>query len=1074
MRKKILPGIVIAFMSFVLMFSVFALPASAAASIKKATVSISATYYTYTGKTIKPTVTVKLGKKKLTKDKHYTVSYKNNKSVGKATITVKGKGSYSGTATKSFYIRPKKVTSLKATPYSTKVKLSWSKVTGAKGYQVYKYEDGKWVKQPTVSKTSATVTGLESAKDYKFRVRAYAKSGSKSLYSSAFTVVEATTTIGKATTISAEDITTASAELKWNKVDKADEYRIYLVNEVTNAKKTFTSEETSYTLSGLDSFTDYTVRIRAYNEDKSILGNYSDYYAFKTLPGAVSGLALNNMTAKGATLVWDKMNNVTGYEVQGFEYDAAGKEKAIVKATVKTNAYVINNLTPYVQYAFKVRPYVKTSDGNVYGEFAETGKFTSSIAKVENFTADEITNKTIKLKWSAVSGATGYKLFMNNQQVVLSSPTATEYTAAGLSESTSYNFYIKAYFTAEDGLVHETDSTVLSNIKTDDSRVDSIEFTYKPEAIGPGKTDKVQVRVLPDYAADKTVSYSSSNTGVAKIDSRGEITAIAPGSTTITAKTGDGGKTVSYTLIVKNVVSTAISVPSSMNINMGETGFINPVFTPETVTNRNFTVSGSDYTYTYKGGLFNTQTKTDTCKLSDYISIGSNGMIRGLKATTEPQTGKAFAFTLTVRAADSGKTDTIKVSVTKKMLSVTYAGDDMPWYYGNSAKLTVITDSSISSKYPAETIKWRSSDSAIARVSSDGTVSCVGKGTVTITAYTSDNAYSASFRIYVRSALEIKKDYFESCRVGVPYEIETALMPGGDGEKIVFASKNEDIATVDKDGVVTFKKQGNVCIVVMTSVDTVNYKEVWLTTGYFTRPDTGKMQLFSLLKEKADSVKTSDNLPGFYRNDSSAFSNFVLTGKGTLGSALKVEDLQGMFGDLAAPKSFHQSPVSSGSTAAWEDYMANVPVRGQYMTILEGLEDSDIKNMYYIDKGSYTYDLKIVLENENFTFLPSSMVNTRHGKVFDILTNSYISGALNAINNSGEGTKITYDAFTQLYHDSSLTVSVNKITGNVSAMKYDMYIDINIRNLAISYSIATYTADVGFTCNNVVTLDFYG
>ena len=169
MRKRILPGIIITLMSLVLMFSVFALPASAATSIKNAVITIEKSTYTYTGKAIKPTVTVKVGSKKLS-TKSYTVSYSNNKNVGKATITVTGKGSYKDKATKPFYIQPKKVASLKATPYSTKIKLTWSKTTGAKGYQVYQYKNGSWTKLANTSSTSYTVTNLESATTYKFRV----------------------------------------------------------------------------------------------------------------------------------------------------------------------------------------------------------------------------------------------------------------------------------------------------------------------------------------------------------------------------------------------------------------------------------------------------------------------------------------------------------------------------------------------------------------------------------------------------------------------------------------------------------------------------------------------------------------------------------------------------------------------------------------------------------------------------------------------------------------------------------------------------------------------------------------
>lgn len=59
----------------------------------------------YTGSPIKPTVIVKDGGAALAAGKDYTVSYNKNKAVGTATVTVKGKGNYSGTVKLPFTIR---------------------------------------------------------------------------------------------------------------------------------------------------------------------------------------------------------------------------------------------------------------------------------------------------------------------------------------------------------------------------------------------------------------------------------------------------------------------------------------------------------------------------------------------------------------------------------------------------------------------------------------------------------------------------------------------------------------------------------------------------------------------------------------------------------------------------------------------------------------------------------------------------------------------------------------------------------------------------------------------------------
>ncbi|MDO4308556.1 MAG: leucine-rich repeat protein [Eubacteriales bacterium] len=79
-------------------------------NISGATVSAIAAQ-TYTGKALTPAVTVKLNGKTLKKGTDYTVTYKNNIKVGTATVTITGKGNYTGTIKKTFkivYAVPKK------------------------------------------------------------------------------------------------------------------------------------------------------------------------------------------------------------------------------------------------------------------------------------------------------------------------------------------------------------------------------------------------------------------------------------------------------------------------------------------------------------------------------------------------------------------------------------------------------------------------------------------------------------------------------------------------------------------------------------------------------------------------------------------------------------------------------------------------------------------------------------------------------------------------------------------------------------------------------------------------------
>lgn len=133
---------------------------------------------------------VKLGKKTLKKGVDYTVSYKNNTKVGKATVTIKGKGAYTGTITKSFKINPKKTTIKKATsPKTRQLKVSYGKVKGVTGYQVKYSTSKKFTKKTTktaavkgAGKTSKTIKKLKKGKTYYVKVRAYKVVGGVKYY----------------------------------------------------------------------------------------------------------------------------------------------------------------------------------------------------------------------------------------------------------------------------------------------------------------------------------------------------------------------------------------------------------------------------------------------------------------------------------------------------------------------------------------------------------------------------------------------------------------------------------------------------------------------------------------------------------------------------------------------------------------------------------------------------------------------------------------------------------------------------------------------------------------------------
>jgi hypothetical protein len=122
--------------------------------------------------------------------KYYTVTYKNNTKVGKATVTVKFKGKYTGTIKKTYTIKPK-ATALTGTSAKKKsVTLTWKKQTKqVSGYQIQYATNSKFTKNKTTvlvkgaKKSSETITGLSRKTKYYFRIRTYKTVNGKKYYS---------------------------------------------------------------------------------------------------------------------------------------------------------------------------------------------------------------------------------------------------------------------------------------------------------------------------------------------------------------------------------------------------------------------------------------------------------------------------------------------------------------------------------------------------------------------------------------------------------------------------------------------------------------------------------------------------------------------------------------------------------------------------------------------------------------------------------------------------------------------------------------------------------------------------
>lgn len=150
---------------------------------------------TWTGRTLEQSPVVKVSGQTLKSGTDYTITYKNNKNVGKAALIITGKGKYTGQITKTFKICPKSTSIVKLTKTRKAVKVKWKKQSKKMsesritGYQVLLATNEKFTKnKKTVTvkgyaKVSKKIKGLKAKKKYYIKMRTYKMIGGEKYYS---------------------------------------------------------------------------------------------------------------------------------------------------------------------------------------------------------------------------------------------------------------------------------------------------------------------------------------------------------------------------------------------------------------------------------------------------------------------------------------------------------------------------------------------------------------------------------------------------------------------------------------------------------------------------------------------------------------------------------------------------------------------------------------------------------------------------------------------------------------------------------------------------------------------------
>jgi uncharacterized protein YjdB len=113
---------------------------------------------------------------------------------------------------------------------------------------------------------------------------------------------------------------------------------------------------------------------------------------------------------------------------------------------------------------------------------------------------------------------------------------------------------------------------------------------------GSNNTATLTATVQPTDAINKNISWSSSNEGVATVNTSGLVTGVAPGNAVITVTTEESGYTATCAVTVNARPVTGITLNKSdiPNMMIGETITLIATITPAGATNKNVTWSSSD------------------------------------------------------------------------------------------------------------------------------------------------------------------------------------------------------------------------------------------------------------------------------------------------------------------------------------------------------------------------------------------------------------------------------------------------------------------------------------------------
>ena len=341
-----------------------------------------------------------------------------------------------------------------STKSSDKLELAWDINSSAQGYIIEYYDGQDWVeaiKTPANNYLSCTFESLSEDTGYQFRIKAY-----NGTAESTYTELTVATTAEKPDSVigfGKKSSQSNSITLQWKESADADGYILeqYKDNKWVQIRKTASSDDVSYTVSGLTPGASFKFRIKAYrntNENGVLYSEYSDTLSAFTVLSSVTGVKLGGRAADALRVNWTKNADADGYIVEMYQ---GNKWVRVAKITSNsTTTFRKAGLKASTVYKFRVKAYKMSGKTALYGAYsaelsARTNPSVMTGAKLGGRAAD-----ALRINWAKNTSADGYivEMYQGNKWVrvgKITNNSTTTFRKAGLKASSVYKFRVRAY-----------------------------------------------------------------------------------------------------------------------------------------------------------------------------------------------------------------------------------------------------------------------------------------------------------------------------------------------------------------------------------------------------------------------------------------------------------------------------------------------------------------------------------------------------------------------------------------------------------------------------------------------------